>query len=232
MAYLDSFYVSLLHMNGTDTSTTITDEGGHTWTANGNAQIDTAQSKFGGASALFDGTGDYITGDGGAGYAFGTGDFTVEFYVRLAAVSVQYTLFDCRPASTQGLYPTIYIASADNTLRYFTDSADRITGGALSVNTWYHIAVARLGTSTKMFLDGTQTGSTYTDSNNYLIGTGRPVLSGSGYTVTLQNLNGWMDELRVSKGVARWTSNFTVPTSEYGGYCSVISGMESFGPPV
>ena len=61
MAVDDGYTVALLHMDGADTSTTFTDESGKTWTANGNAQIDTAQSVFGGASGLFDGTGDYLS---------------------------------------------------------------------------------------------------------------------------------------------------------------------------
>ena len=56
----DTYTKSLLHFNGSDGSTTITDESGKTWTAYDNAQIDTAQSKFGGASMLLDGVGDYI----------------------------------------------------------------------------------------------------------------------------------------------------------------------------
>ena len=75
--------VLLLHMGGTDGSTTFTDEKGHTVTANGDAQIDTAQSKFGGASALFDGSGDYLSVADSADFEFGSSDFTIDGWVRL-----------------------------------------------------------------------------------------------------------------------------------------------------
>lgn len=83
----DVYTVALLHMNGADASTTFTDESGKTWTANGNAQIDTAQSVFGGASGLFDGTGDFISSadsndwqfDGGSNSNEWTADFRIRF---------------------------------------------------------------------------------------------------------------------------------------------------------
>jgi hypothetical protein len=86
----DAFTKILLHMDGTNGSTTFTDTnaGGsaHTWTANGNAQISTAQSKFGGASGLFDGTGDYITTPDHADYTLGSGDFTIDLWFNCTAV--------------------------------------------------------------------------------------------------------------------------------------------------
>jgi len=80
-----SFTKLLLHCDAADASTTFTDSSaaGHNFTAAGNAQIDTAQFKFGTSSALFDGTGDYINdATGSSDFAFGTGDFAVDFWVR------------------------------------------------------------------------------------------------------------------------------------------------------
>lgn len=213
MAVDDGYTVVLLHMNGTDASTTFTDESGKTWTAGGNAQIDTAQSKFGGASGLFDGTGDYIYTADSADFDF-PGDFTIDFWVRLNATGTLQVLYDGRPTSTNGLYPTIYL-SATAKIMFYTNSADRITGSTtLSTGTWYHVALARSGTSTKLFLGGSQEGSTYSDSNSYINGTARPILGELG-TGTGNALNGWLDEVRISKGIARWTDSFTPPTAEY-----------------
>lgn len=220
MAGNDSFTTLLLHCDGADASTTFTDSaiGGaapHTVTANGNAQIDTAESKFGGAAALFDGAGDYLSLDGSSDFAFGTGDLTVDFWLRLAATGVFHYLYDSRPSATSGLYPSLYLSSS-NVLVYYTNSADRITGTtALTTGAWYHVALARSGTSTKLFLNGTQEGSTYSDSNNYIVGTSRPFIGISGFDLSGSPLNGWIDELRVSKGIARWTANFTPPTAAY-----------------
>jgi len=82
----DTYYSNvslLLHCDGSNGSTTFTDNSPSpkTVTANGNASVSTAQSKFGGASAVFDGTGDYLSLDGSSGFAFGTGDFTIEFWL-------------------------------------------------------------------------------------------------------------------------------------------------------
>ena len=76
MAVDDAYTKSLLHFDGTDASTTFTDESGKTWTAHGNAQIDTAQSVFGGASGYFDGSGDYITTPDRADFDFDGQQFT------------------------------------------------------------------------------------------------------------------------------------------------------------
>ena len=73
------------------------------------------------------------------------------------------------PASTQGLYPVIY-GGGGNGFTYFVDSSARITGSTPTLGAWYHIALARSGTSTKLFVNGVQSGSTYSDSNNYLNG--------------------------------------------------------------
>jgi len=219
----DTYTKVLLHCDGNDSGTTFTDSSlfAHMFTAAGNAQIDTAQAKFGGASALFDGTGDSVNADGHADFAFGTGDFTIDFWVRLAATGVQYVLYDSRGIGENGTQPLVF-KNASDVLIYQHDALARITGTtALTADTWHHVALARSGTSTKLFLNGTQEGSTYTDSNNYVVGASRPILGISGSTGTTSALNGWLDEVRVSKGTARWTSNFASPTSAYSDPVSV-----------
>ncbi len=218
--------VCLLHFDGTDGATTFTDSSpsSHTFTPVGNAQIDTAQSKFGGASGLFDGTGDYLTGDGSSSFAFGDSDFTIDFWIRFASVTGDQFLYDSRPAAN-GSYAVIYMASGA-TLRYHADGTERITGTtALIIDTWYHIAVTRSGTSTRLFLNGVQEGSTYTDSLVYVVGASRPVIATDGF-ISGSSLNGWIDELRVLKGTAAWTTTFTPPTSAYdAASAAVISGQ-------
>lgn len=215
----DSFTKLLLHCDGTDGSTSFPDSSSsaHTVTAGGNAQIDTAQFKFGTGSFLGDGS-DYLSLDGSADFTFGTGDFTIDFWVRLASGGAIQTLYDGRPSGSGGGpgYPAIYV-STDNTVRFY-QNGDRITGTtALSTGgVWYHVALARSGTSTKLFLNGTQEGSTLSDSTNYLGGSaGRPFLGGNSEAPGSFSLNGWMDEIRVSKGIARWTANFTPPSQPY-----------------
>ncbi len=184
-----------------------------TVTAVGNAQISTAQSKFGGASALFDGTGDRLTVTSAGDFGF-AGDFTLEGWFRISFFASQFFFFDFR-LSTDGsvVKPTLYYTSSSGgSIRYFVNGADRITttSFASTTNTWYHIALCKSGTSTKLFINGTQDGSTYTDSNSYVnsncaIGD----YAGGGY-----GLNGYMDEIRFSN-TARYTANFTAPTAAF-----------------
>lgn len=211
---IDSNTVLMLHANGTNGSSAFTDSSNSpkSVTAVGNAQITTAQKKFGTASGLFDGAGDYlsITADS-PDFDFGTGDFTVDFWVR----------FNRTPAQT-GVCQNLY--SADNYVHAVTQCYDnriyvRINSlAAFDVawspvaGTWYHLALVRSGTTLKIYVDGTSLGSTTYSSSvdvTSLVRLGVGDGNGSYY------LDGWLDEVRVSKGVARWTSNFTPPTSEY-----------------
>ena len=178
----------------------------------GNAQVSTSIVKYGAGSMAFDGTGDYLTSNAATTnlYAFGTGDFTIEMWVYFNGVASIQCVYDSRPTSTQGAYVLIYLNS-DGTLRYFVSSADRITSSALSASTWYHVAVSRINGSTRLFINGTQAGSTYTDSTSYLNASGRPWVGINAFTTNTQGLNGYIDDLRITKGIARYTANFTPP---------------------
>lgn len=179
----------------------------------GDAQVSTSTKKFGTGSLKFDGTGDALVVNGTASdFAFGSGDFTIEFWLYINTTSGAQIIYDSRPLSTQTTQATLYLASGGS-IRYYTGSADRITGSTLSASTWYHIALCRSGTSTKLFVDGTQSGSTYTDSTSYTNTTGRPVLGIDGFNMNANYLNGNLDDLRVTK-YARYTANFTAPTRQ------------------
>jgi len=180
----------------------------------GNAQISTTQSKFGGSSMFFDGTTDALFEPSNINYGYGTGDFTIEFWLYLNATTTQTIVSNLTAVSGASVAPHIYYENASG-IRYYVNSADRITGSALSTGQWYHIAVSRSGSSTKMFINGTQTGSTYTDTNNY--GTSNPLGVGD-YAVPLtgvSTLNGYIDDLRITKGYARYTTTFTPPTAAF-----------------
>jgi len=177
----------------------------------GNAQISTTQSKFGGSSMYFDGTGDYLNFPSSQLFGFGTGDLTIEFWLYLNTVSGTQNLCDFRNATTTEVAITLYMNGASP--RLYVNGADRITGGNLSTGQWYHVALSRSGTSTKLFVDGTQSGSTYTDSNNYL--TPRPLRIGTTNDGTPQfPLNAYVDDFRITR-YARYTANFTPPTAAF-----------------
>lgn len=157
-------------------------------------------------SVYFDGTGDYLKAPSSPNYQFGTGDFTIEFWVYLNTVSGNQILYDNRVSA--GVYPTIYMGTS--TIKYYTNSADRITGGTLNTGQWYHIALSRANGSTKLFVDGTQSGSTYTDTNSYLASA---LTVGSDGMTPGSYLNGYITEMRVTRGYARYTTTFTPNTS-------------------
>jgi len=179
----------------------------------GNAQISTSVVKYGTGSLAFDGTGDYLVSNVASTdlYAFGTGDFTIEFWLYLNSVSGYIVPYDGRASGANSTTPTIYLFSAIP--RYYVNGADRITGSTLSTGQWYHIAVSRSGTSTKLFVNGTQVGSTYTDSTVYTNTINRPIIGGDGNAPNTNLVNGYMDDVRITKGYARYTANFTPPTA-------------------
>lgn len=170
----------------------------------GNAQISTTQSKWGGSSIGFDGTGDYLIIPNNPTLFIGTSNFTIEFWLYLNAQGT-YNIYDQRSTEPQ---VAIAIYTSSGSIRFFVNGADRITGATLSASTWYHVALCRSGTSTRLFIDGVQSGSTYTDSNNYVA---NPVGIGSYLPSPIAPLNGYVDDLRVTLGVARYTSTFTPP---------------------
>jgi len=212
-------------MDGTDGSTTFTDSASgsttHTVTAVGDAQIDTAQKKFGTASGLFSGTSDFLTVPDHADWNFGTGKFTIDFWVRFNSLSGnlgllgQYSgatdyMYSVYNATTKYLKFTVQIAgSNDVNLTYYWASP--------ATNTWYHIAVIRgwggNANDWALCLDGTAVDTDTDNSTTYPDFTDVLTIGAYGDTAgTVEDLNGWMDEVRIAKGVARWTSDFTVPS--------------------
>jgi hypothetical protein len=208
--------VSLLHMDGSDGSTTFTDVKGRAWTAAGNAQIDTAQSKFGGASGLFDGTGDYVTTPNSTDFQFGTGDFTFEVWARLNTTAALQNCICWTSAS--GPVQVIINDGAGKMGIYAQTSWVIQNAVTQSTATWYHLAWTRSGNNWRVFMDGVQQGSTVVDSRSLAAPNGvRNIAIGAEVTAPSysQFYNGWLDDLRVTKGVARYTANFTPPTAAF-----------------
>lgn len=196
---------------------TITDRTGKTVYANGDAKLSTAQKKFGTASLALDGTGDYASCASQPDFSYGTGNFCIELWVQLNSTATQQVLVDQR---TAGVDVAAYLdVAAGGAVRFYLNGAFRITTTAtLSINTWYHIALSRSGTSTKLFINGTQSGVTYTDTSNYLE---KPIRIGANYTAA-NGVNGYIDDVRITKGLARYTSNFVAPTTAFTGDLNTV----------
>ena len=141
-----------------------------------------------------------------------SGDFTIECWVKPISVAAgTKVIFDMRTAATE-VSPYLYLDGAN--LKYYVNGSVVITGtDNLVANTWYHVAISRSGSTTKMFVDGTQDGSDYSDGSNY--GTTKPLVIGGDYAGN-NELPGYIDEFRVST-TARYTANFTAPTGIFQG---------------
>jgi hypothetical protein len=226
MAGIDDVYTkALLHMDGADASTTFTDESGKTWTARGDAKLAVAQYKFPPSSGTFDGNGDWIETPHNTDFVFGAGDFTIDFWVRATAVSEAASsalVVKVDNISHIAGYQ-IYIASggyaaklAMSSLGASYDLASAAVIGTLTVNVWAHIAVSRLSTNVYTYLNGVW-GSTTGVSNTALYDNSYTLLVGGGNFANSYH-TGQIDEVRISKGVARWsgTGSFTPPAAPYG----------------
>ncbi len=214
--------VALLHMNGTDGSTTIIDVKGHSFNPNGNAQLDTAQFKFGTASLLLDGTGDFINSTASVDWKMGSGDFTVELWARWNALPASGTS-DCLVnfIDNAGAFAvtTLQVDNVAGQLKLFwyidlTSSTPFIyVNWVPTTNVWYHIAGLKSGDLLRLYVDGTlldtATGATGTVRDN------APQLwIGQGFTAT-NPFNGWLDEVRITRGIARYGSSFTPSSTEF-----------------
>ena len=165
-----------------------------------------------GASAYFDGSGDYLTVAGSSAIEIGSNDFSIEFWIYFnAAVSTQMIFYDGRNTITQAT-PCIYVSTS---IRYYVSGADRITSNTtISAGAWFHVAVSRVSGTTRMFINGiTQTG-TYADSTVYTNQTNRPIIGAAGDSVGAAPLNGFMTSVRLVVG-SGFTS-VTVPTAPPG----------------
>ena len=235
---IDSYVVFGTHANGADGATSTTDfstaQAAKTITFAGNCQLDTAQTKFGASSLLYDGTTDYISLDDSADFDFGSGDFTIDFWVRFANVSGEQWFYG---QTGTGSNEVLFRKNDEATHKlqiYTAKTGVGVTGfytmtnnWAPSADTWYHIAVVRNGTSCLMFIDGVSQGVTQTTAFGTLADVDGPLDIGVDRTPSA-SVNGWLDEYRVSKGIARWTANFTPSTSEYSGSASRTNDFMSF----
>lgn len=208
----DSFTSLLLHMNGADASTTFTDSSrnAHTVTAVGNAQIDTAQSKFDGASGLLDGTGDYLTVPNHASLKFGTGDFTIDGWFRFADIDGEFLFSDRDGSGTTDSLGCFMVAGE---VWVYDETAEIAitTTASITTATWYHIEMGRSGTTFKIFVDGVEKSSATCTSNFNNTST----LRIGGDAAGGNPINGHIDEFRISKGIARHTAAFTPPKQAY-----------------
>ena len=196
--------------------------------AYGDAQIDTAQSKFGQASGLFDGLDDYLSIPDNDNWNFMNGDFTLEFWIRFSSISdgTSNPMDGYTNIMGQGNVPddtwvlhyykdssvsSLVLSDFDGAYPYRYESAFNWDSAPV-VDTWYHVAFVKKGSTNYAFLDGVSQSLTrdshLTTSNR----TGQLWIGASEYQSGV-SLDGWLDDIKLEKGYARYTSDFSPPAS-------------------
>lgn len=211
--------VSLLHFDGADGSTTFTDVKGLTWTLVGNARLDTSRVKYGSAALLLDGSGDYAWASNPT-LNLGGGDYTVEGWAYYDATSFSRHFFIFSTFSSQGQGRVFVNIDPNGNLSYGEQGpyGSPNLGGTTTTNapfqTWFHWAAVRSGTTMRLFKDGVKIGEW----------TSQPVYNFFAEHFRVGRLDsgayelGWLgsvDELRVTKGVARYSADFTPPAAPF-----------------
>jgi len=189
--------------------------GRHVVTPNGGVHTDTAIKKFGTASAQFDGTTDYLSIPATSDFAIGTGNFTLECWVYHTSSGTAQNIIDMRDGSNG--YKFDIEVTVDYVGFYSEKGPYHLKTSALSEDTWYHIAAVRLNGVMYLYLDGVYQ-SKIADTYNY--STSIPAIIGARYNAPSggQEWDGYIDEIRHTKGLARYTSetgNFDVPTEAF-----------------
>ena len=204
--------VLYLKGNGTDGSTSIIDETGKTVTVVGNTNISTAQSKYGGSSIYFDGDGDILAIQSSSDWNLSlNNNYTLECWFY----SINTTGF-------RGIISTLIRTTA------FSGWLIRLEGSNVKVlnrdvvvysvpittSEWYHMALVKQDGSTRFALNG-NFGSTFPNSTNF---SDRELIIGGTYPINYpigEHFMGYIDSLRITKGVARYTANFNPETDTY-----------------
>jgi hypothetical protein len=224
-------------MNGPNTSTTFTDSAiggkGHIWTAHPSAQISTAQSKFLGSSGSFDGTSGYISTPYSTDFYFGSGNFTFDFWMYIPTLSFT-SPSEMTIASTgmynvstyggweigvvyhsAGVYWLIFDVYNGSGSAASPNGYEMYNSTSLSAAAWTHVAIVRSGSNGYIFLNG-NAGNTVVETapNGTMVNNNEPCWIGKNVLGTRTLFSGYLQEFRVSN-IARWTSTFTPPASEY-----------------
>ena len=169
-------------------------------------------------SVFFDGVRSYLQLDGSSEFAFGTTDFTIEMWIKIDDDTNTNTFYDSRPSGSNGAQIALFYSGSSNAVLFAQGGSVRITGttDVGKDHAWHHIVLARQSGSTKLFVNGIQEGSTYSDSTSYENPANRPFIGGSSGSTHLAAgtyMKGYISNVRVCIGHAVYFSNFTPPSS-------------------
>ncbi|MDP6794196.1 MAG: immunoglobulin domain-containing protein [Verrucomicrobiota bacterium] len=194
------------------TSATDISRSGHVPVFNGNTKISAGRSKYGGTSCYFDGKGDYLTIAESEDWNLGTGDFTIEFWVLRTGVSQYEGILGENAKSWNSGVPVIVIYNTKILITEGKIGNKTQASTSFVANTWYHVAFSRGGGYMRLFVNGKledfKEDTHAYDFNELRIGRYNV---GSDY-----DFGGYLDDLRITKGLARYSSNFELPEAMKG----------------
>lgn len=228
----DAYYFStpaMLPLDGANNATTFPNYGWNktVFTPIGAAQISTLQSKYGGASLYLNGAA-YLASPLGE-IELSTGDFTVEMWVRVTDLASFRGFFLYGDAGSNGGRVQLGLQTVGAIQLYVQDDGGGSSGvqsanGTIVANTWYHIAAQRVGTTLNLYLDGTLVGS----NANVSIAPGRSTYLGiARQGGVIQYFAGHIDDVRITKGMARYSANFTPPAAHDIGQLAIVKRLPS-----
>lgn len=237
----DAYYESvklLLHCDGSDGSTTFTDSSlsAHTLSSSGNAHNEVDQYKFGTASMQLDGSGDYVTSAASTDWDMGSGDFTVECWYKMTTTPDVngYALVSCGVSTSNR--PWGLQINGSNGVDFWVRSsttyymASSTNGVGIDTN-WHHLAGVREGSTLRVFVDGVQQATgTFSGTPQ----SGQHLIIGRFEWNIASDFDGYLDDIRITKGVARYTADFTPPSAAFPNFAGQIAGtvLDDAGDPV
>jgi hypothetical protein len=216
----------LLHMDGSNDSTTFTDSSSlaHSIAAMGTAKLKTASAKFGSAGLSLDGGG-YLRVPSHSSFDMGTGPFTIELWSTLKDQTSLYNSLVANNgpwgsgACSLRFDSNTFDSKVSVTCYTSTGGFIQFASAALAFNQYRHVAIVRNGTSFKLYINGTEDGSATIDASaTFDWGSGGYLFVGYSWDGNLARPTDDFDEIRVTKGVARYTANFTPPTEPFPNY--------------
>lgn len=205
--------VALLHFDGD-----LTDETGRVWESVGSSVVSSAESVFGGSSLHVPTTAGLVRAANSADFDFGSGDFTIEFFLRPTSVTTWASYLDKRESGS--FHAPFLIQRDSNTNRILFRSAYAPGSWSSSIiaphpplNTWTHVVYERWDGVFLAFINGVQVGAVNGGSNSLLTNTTSLNIAATGNNA--DGMVGYIDELRITKGVARYTEDFDPPTAPF-----------------
>jgi hypothetical protein len=179
----------------------------------GEARVSVVQSKFGSSSMAFDGTGDYLVGPASPSNNLNIGDFTLEFWVYRTNLTGDVDPIGCGNSSNTGYQ--VRIKGTTGFVQFLVvGGASLTTTTGITAATWQHIAIVRSGTTVRMYINGVDAGGSGTVGNSGTVTTELLVIGANRFDYS-NTLNGYIDDLRITRGFARYTANFTPPTETF-----------------